>query len=60
MVLLFGFVTKTAWITQGCFSYCWTVLAQHQGLFSFSCCPVSDYAGGAWWFRMGRGWNCWS
>lgn len=28
MVLRFGFVTKTALMTQGCFSYCWTTLTQ--------------------------------
>lgn len=32
MVLCFGFVTKTMLITQQCFSCCWPVFAQHQGL----------------------------
>lgn len=31
MGLCFGFVLETTLITQGCFSYCWAGLAQHQG-----------------------------
>lgn len=35
MGLLFWFVMKTALITEGCFSYYWAMLSQHQGLFCF-------------------------
>jgi len=35
MRLCFGFVLKTVLITQTCFSYCWAVLTQSQGLFCF-------------------------
>lgn len=31
--------------TQGCFSYCWATLAQHQGLFCFAFCPNNEEAG---------------
>ena len=34
-------------ITQGCFSYCWAVLTQSQGLFCSSHHPTSEEAGGA-------------
>jgi len=34
MVLCFAFVVKTVWITQRCFGYCWTVLAQCQSFLS--------------------------
>jgi len=44
MVLCFGFVMRTALMTQGCFSYCWTALAQHQGLSCFSACLASEQA----------------
>ena len=36
MGLCFGFVLQTVLMIQGCFSYCWAVLTQHQGLFCFS------------------------
>lgn len=36
MVLCCGFGTKTALITQQCFTYCWAVFAQHQSLLFFS------------------------
>ena len=42
MGLCFGFVTKTALITQGCFSYCWAVLSQCQSLFCCSHHPASE------------------
>jgi len=32
----FEFVLETVLIIRGCFSCCWTVLTQSQGLFSFS------------------------
>lgn len=35
MVSSFRFVTKTVFIEHQCFSYCWTVLIQQQGLFYF-------------------------
>jgi len=41
MVLCVGFIIKTVLITQGCYSYCWAVLAQHQGLFCSSHHPAS-------------------
>ena len=47
MGLCFGFVTKTVLVTQGYFNYCWTVLAQHQGLLCFSPHPTSKQAGDA-------------
>lgn len=31
--------------TQGCFSYCWTTLAQHQGFFCPAICPNNEEAG---------------
>ena len=34
--LCFGSMTKTVLITQGCFSYCWAVLTQHQVFCFFS------------------------
>ena len=46
-VLCFGFVTKTVLITHQCLSYCWALLAQHQGLFCSSPHPTSKQAGGA-------------
>ena len=45
--LCFGFVLKKELIIQGCFSYCWAVLTQCQGLFCFSHRPNSEWAGGA-------------
>lgn len=41
LVLCFVFMMKTVFITQGCFSYDWSVIAQIQGLFCFSYSPVS-------------------
>lgn len=46
IMIYFGFVTRTV-ITHRCLSYCWAVLAQHQGLFCFLRCPGSKDAGGA-------------
>ena len=42
MGLSFGFVLETVLITQGCFSYCWAVLTQSQGLFCSSYRPASE------------------
>ena len=53
MGLCFGFVLKTVFIIQGCFSYCWAVLTQSQGLFCSSPHPTSEEAGGAQ--EVGRG-----
>ena len=53
MRLCFGFVLKTALITQGCFPYRWAVLTQSQGLFCCSSHPTSEWAGGAQ--EAGRG-----
>ena len=39
MGLCFGFVLETVLITQGCFSCCWAVPTQSQGLFCFSTPP---------------------
>lgn len=36
VVLCFRQVTKTALITHQCYSCCWTLLTQHQGIFCFS------------------------
>lgn len=44
IALCFGSVTKTVLVTHRCSSYCWAVLAQHQGLFCFSNCPASKQA----------------
>ena len=52
IMLCSGFVTKTALITHQCFAYCWTVLAQHQGLLCFSLCAFK-WAGCGW----ARGWQ---
>lgn len=52
MVLCFGFVAKTALITQGCFSRCWAGLTQHQGLFCSSQHPQRG-DGGAQQFAKG-------
>lgn len=38
-------VMKTVLITQWCFTNCWTVLTQHQGLFLF---PTLPCQGGGW------------
>ena len=53
MGLCFGFVLKTVFMIQGCFSYCWAALTQSQGLFCFSHHPTSEEAGGAQ--EAGRG-----
>lgn len=45
MGLCSGFVTTALWITQGCVSYCWMVLAQVHGLFCSSPCPASEWLG---------------
>lgn len=42
MVLCFGYVMKTVLVTHQFFSYCWAKLTQHQGLFCFSHCPISE------------------
>lgn len=52
----FGFLLRTVLLAQGCFRYCWAVLAQHQGFFSSSptevfyfytpSCPPCPTAGG--------------
>lgn len=39
--LCFGFVMKKVLLAIRMFSYCWTVLAQHWGVFCFSSCPIS-------------------
>lgn len=39
--MYFGFVLKTAVITQGCFCCCWTELTQRQDLFCLLYCPTS-------------------
>ena len=45
MVLWFGFVTKTVLVTYQSFSYCGTVLAQHQGFLCSSLCPPGSRLG---------------
>ena len=53
-VLCFGFIMKTVlMITQRCFSYCWAVLTQSEGLFCFSPYSTSEEAGGGQ--EAGRG-----
>lgn len=39
MVLYFGLLSKTVWIMQGCFSYCWARVTPHLGIFCFLVCP---------------------
>ena len=46
MGLCFGFVLKTVLIIQRCFSYCWAVLTQRQGLFCLSPHPPARRLGG--------------
>jgi len=58
-VLWFGFVIKTVLVTQGCFSYCWAVLTEHQGLFCFSSHPTSEEAGGAPEIERRHSWDSW-
>ena len=53
MRLCSGFVLKTVLIIQRCFSHCWAVLTQSQGLFCFSPHPTSEWAEGAQ--EAGRG-----
>jgi len=48
MGLCFGFVLKMVLIIQGCFSYCWAVLTQCQGLLCSSYHPTSEQPGDAW------------
>lgn len=47
MVLCIRSVTKTGLITQGCFSYCCTVLTQHSRPFLFLTLSASEEDGGA-------------
>lgn len=39
--LCFEFVMKIVFLAHQCCSYCWAVLTQSQGCFSFSHCPAS-------------------
>ena len=50
---VFWICDQTVLVTHWRCSCCWTDLAQHQGLFYFSCCPTSELAGGAQ--EVGRG-----
>jgi len=59
MGLCFRFVITTVLITQGYFSYCWTVLTQCQGLFCSSHRPTSEQAGGAQEAGRGHSWDSW-
>ena len=59
MGLCFGFVLKTVLIIQECFSYCWAVLTQSQGLCCFSHHPTSEEAGGAQEAGRGHSWDSW-
>lgn len=44
--LCFGCMMKTVFVIQGCFCYCWAVLAQNQCLFCSSPHTTSELAGG--------------
>lgn len=55
MVVFFGFVLKTVLITQLCFSYCRTLLTQHEGLLFFTHYLASEQA--ALGQQVGRGHN---
>lgn len=53
IVLCFVFLTKTQLLTHQGFSYCWTVLTQHQGHLCFSNCMTCKEFGRAQ--EVGRG-----
>jgi len=59
MGLCFRFVTKTAFITQWCFSYCWAAITQRQELFCSSHRPSSEEAGGVQEAGSGHSWDSW-
>ena len=59
MGMCFAFVLRTVLIAQGCFSYCWAVLTQSQGLCCSSPHPASEEAGGAQGVGRGHSRDSW-
>lgn len=59
MGLWFWFVHKTLLIIQGCFFYCWTMLAQSQEFFFFSPHSTSKVFVGGQNFGREHSWDSW-
>lgn len=52
-------MTKTILVTQGCFSYCWSVLGQHPDFFCFSHLLTSKWPGGVHKSERGHSQDSW-